>query len=102
MKPTDERRQLPRKSLFLNAKVRIGSHRPFEAVVSDITTHGCSIAKIGQPYDYGVKVYIRPEGLEGVLGTIRWAVGGKLGVEFDAPLYGPVVDHLLRLHSGFG
>ncbi len=101
MNPRDEKRLRPRKALFLNAKVRLGSRESFEAVVSDITTHGCSIATTSQIHDAGTRVFVRPEGLEAILGTVRWVIGGKFGVEFDAPLYAPVVDHLHRLHSGF-
>lgn len=95
-----ERRLLPRKALFLSARVRLSSIEPFEAVISDITTHGCSISSTGLRHGTGTKIYVRPEGLEAILGTIRWAIGRKFGVEFDAPLYPPVADHLVRLHAG--
>lgn len=102
MDRVEEKRLLPRKALFLRAKVRLSSIEPFEGIISDITTHGCSISTTGLRHGAGAKAFVRPEGLEALLGTIRWTTASKFGVEFDAPLYPPVVDHLVRLHAGSG
>lgn len=48
-----------------------------------------------------MRVVIRPQALEGLTGIIRWISGDCAGVEFDRPLHGPVVDHLVRLHATF-
>lgn len=100
MSPTTERRQEPRKRLYLNAMVRINTLAPINAVVYDLTAHGCGIAAKAQPRGRGAKVYLRPNGMEAILGTVQWVSTGKFGIAFDAPLYAPVVDHLLRVHSG--
>ena len=47
----------------------------------------------------GARVTIRPLGIEGLTGVVRWIRGNLVGVEFDTPLYEPVVDHLTRLHT---
>ena len=47
----------------------------------------------------GQRVVIRPKGLEGVSGVVRWTEGQQAGVEFDMPLYEPVVDHLCQLYA---
>lgn len=47
----------------------------------------------------GARVMIRPEGLEGLTGIVRWVTGNLVGVEFDSPLYEPVVDHLVKMHQ---
>jgi hypothetical protein len=96
----DEKRKIPRQALFLNAKVRSGTGLPFDAVISDMTTRGCSLSSLASPDTLGNRITIRPEGLETILGAVRWVVGGRFGVEFDSPLYEPVVDHLRRTHSG--
>jgi hypothetical protein len=101
MNPNDEKRQLPRKPLFLNSKVRLGSLEPFEAIISDLTTDGCGIATTRSFHDTATLVYVRPERLEGIFGKVRWIIGGRFGIEFDTPIYAPVIDHLHRLHSGF-
>lgn len=100
MTQIDEKRRLLRQTLFLNAKVRSGPHLPFDAVISDLTTRGCSLSTIACPDTLGVRISIRPDGLEVISGMVRWVVGGRFGVEFDSPLYEPVVDHLRRSHSG--
>jgi len=44
-------------------------------------------------------VVIRPEGLEGLTGVIRWIEGNRAGIQFDRPIYGPVFDHLAAIHA---
>jgi PilZ domain len=96
----EERRQTARQALFLSAKVRSATHLPFDAVISDITAHGCCLSAIAPPRTLDVRVCIHPEGLEALSGIVRWIVGGRFGIEFNSPLYEPVVDHLRRMHSG--
>jgi hypothetical protein len=96
----DEKRRLFRQTLFLNARARSGTQLPFDAVISDLTTSGCCLSTIARPASLGLRISIRPEGLEAISGSVRWVVGGRFGVEFDSPLYEPVVDHLRRTYSG--
>lgn len=42
---------------------------------------------------------IRPQGMEILTGVVRWMRGGVAGVEFDRPIYGPVLDHLALTHA---
>ena len=42
---------------------------------------------------------IRPEGVEGLTGVVGWIERDCAGVEFDSPIYGPIVDHLVDQHS---
>jgi hypothetical protein len=44
----------------------------------------------------GDSVTIKPEALEAPTGTVRWKEDGWLGVEFNNPMYGPVVDYLAK------
>ena len=44
---------------------------------------------------------LRPERMEGLCGTVRWVSGHEAGIEFDRPLYAPVVEHLHRLYADF-
>lgn len=53
----------------------------------------------GLYFRVGARVVIRPQGLEGLTGVVRWIDGDYAGVEFDREIYQPVVDHLVRLHS---
>ncbi len=69
------------------------------AHISDISQHGCRLTTSTLAVRVGQRIVIRPQGLEGVGGTVRWIEGHQAGFEFEAPLYGPVVDHLRQLHA---
>ncbi len=49
----------------------------------------------------GAQVVLRPQGLEGLCGLVRWVRGHDAGIEFDRPLYTPVVEHLHRKYAEF-
>jgi hypothetical protein len=70
-----------------------------EAQISDISPQGCRLTTHSLAFSPGTRVVIRPQGLEGITGVVRWTEGYSAGVEFDAPLYEPVVDHLSQLHA---
>ena len=65
------------------------------AALADISTHGCCITTASLYLNVGMRVTIKPQGLEGVTGLVRWLSGARAGIEFDRPLYGPVVQHLV-------
>lgn len=67
--------------------------------ISDISPHGCRLATSTLAVRIGLRIVIRPQGLEGLGGVVRWIEGQQAGIEFDAPLYEPVVDHLSQLHA---
>lgn len=46
----------------------------------------------------GTRVVLRPQGMEGMTGVVRWVSGDLAGVEFDRSIYEPVVDHLAGAH----
>jgi hypothetical protein len=69
------------------------------AQISDISPQGCCVTTHSLAVSPGMRVVIRPQGLEGLTGSVRWTEGHSAGVEFDAPLYEPVVDHLSQLHA---
>lgn len=70
-----------------------------EGFISDISSQGCRLAARTLAMRAGLRIVIRPQGLEGISGVVRWFDGHYAGVEFDAPLYQPVVDHLSQLHA---
>jgi hypothetical protein len=49
----------------------------------------------------GDMVVVRPEGLEGLCGVIRWVKAHSAGIEFERALYPAVVDHLHRVFTRF-
>ena len=70
-----------------------------EGHLSDISAEGCCVTTRGLFYRVGASVIIRPEGLEGIAGTVRWVEGCRAGVQFERPLYGPVLEHLVSVHA---
>ncbi|MCJ2188965.1 PilZ domain-containing protein [Novosphingobium sp. 2638] len=67
--------------------------------ISDISAEGCCMRTRGIYLRVGARVVLRPEGMEGLTGIVRWVRSDLSGVEFDRPMYGPVVDHIVATHS---
>lgn len=89
-----------RRSVKLAATCRTQSGLRDNGYISDISAHGCRLTTNALSVRIGSRVVIRPQGLEGLTGIVRWIEGQHAGIEFDAPLYGPVVDHLSQLYGG--
>lgn len=66
--------------------------------LSDISCHGCRIINSSVPLRVGQHIILKPEGLESISCTVRWASFGTAGIEFDHALHPAVVEHLSRLH----
>lgn len=67
--------------------------------ISNISAEGCCVSTDRLYLQAGARIVIRPEGMEGLTGVVRWVDGNRAGVEFDAPLYAPIVDHLAAQYS---
>jgi hypothetical protein len=93
-------RDAERKPVTLSAKCRTMSGVRDEGVVSDLSAKGCCVTTRGLFVQIGARVIIKPDGLEGITGIVRWIAGNRAGIEFDNPLYGPVFDHLTQRHGG--
>ena len=91
---TMDRRET-RKPLVTNVAAKIAQKR-FTVGLSDISCRGCRIVSESVNLRLGERVTIRPEGMESLTGTIRWALSEYAGFEFDYPLHPAVVDHLCR------
>ena len=50
----------------------------------------------------GQRIVVRPEGFEGLAATVRWVSKHQVGVEFERPLYGPVVEHIQQKQKAQG
>jgi len=66
------------------------------ALVFDLSTHGCGLVLRSLNPVVGSRLLIKTPGLEALSGIVRWVNEHRCGVEFDSPLYQPVVDHLCR------
>lgn len=94
-------RRTDRLALVLPARCRSRSGFLDRVIISDISIGGCRIDSLGLVLGVGDMVVIRPDGMEGLTGVIRWTKDHSAGIAFDRPLYPAVVDHLHRTHLRF-
>ncbi len=92
-------RRTQRKQISLAAQCRTATGIRDDGYLSDLSAEGCCITTRGILFLVGSRVLIKPKGLEGLSGVVRWINGHKAGVQFDSPLYGPVVDHLSQMYG---
>ena len=69
------------------------------AVLCDISAHGCCISGFEGYVSLHAPVHIRPRGMEPMLAWVRWLRGDEIGCEFARALYGPVLDYLVARHG---
>jgi PilZ domain len=93
-------RKTERRMVEMTAQCRTQSGLRDKGTISDISPEGCCVTTNALFTREGLRVMIKPEGMEGLSGVIRWIEGNKAGVQFDSPLYGPVFDHLCASHQG--
>jgi hypothetical protein len=89
-----------RKAVDLSARCRTFSGLRDQAYITNISTQGCCVKCQGLLFDVGMRLVMQIEGMEGIVGLVRWVSRQQAGVEFDAPLYAPIVEHLTQLHPG--
>ena len=83
-----------RNQVTLAAQCRTSTGIRDEGYLSDLSPEGCCISTRGILFMVGARVLVKPHGMEGLSGIVRWIDGHRAGVEFDSPLYGPIVEHL--------
>lgn len=98
---TADARRSRRLALTLPARCRTLNGFGDDVVIRDLSAEGCRIMSFALSVRVGGHVVVRPQGLEGLCGTVRWVRGHEAGIEFDRPLYTPVVDHLHRQYGDF-
>lgn len=65
-----------------------------EGWLEDISAVGCCFVTRATCFKPGNHIVLRPGGLEGITGVVRWVKSNRCGIEFSRPLYGAVFDHL--------
>jgi len=94
----DDHRHENRRLVTIAAQCRTQSGLRDSGRISDISADGCCVSTNGLFVKVGSRVMIKPEGMEGLSGIIRWVDGFMAGVQFDSPIYAPVLEHLAALH----
>lgn len=95
-------RKETRKAVAMPARCRTLSGTRDEGALHDLSAHGCCVTMRTLCLNVGSRVIVRPAGLEGIAGVVRWIAGDRAGIEFEKPLYGPIVEHLSQRHAPHG
>jgi len=92
-------RRSERKPVELTAQCRTATGLRDTGQIADISREGCRVYTNSLFFRVGTRVVIRPEGMEGLTGIVRWIDRDCAGIEFDLPIYEPVFDHLVARHA---
>lgn len=94
MPETGQPRRSERLEVEIDAQCRTQSGLRDRGRISNISAEGCCVTTNALFVKVGLRVLVRPDGMEGLSGVVRWIEGNRAGILFDAPLYQPIVDHL--------
>ena len=92
-------RHVLRPSTVWYVQVRMESGVRHIGTIIDLSAGDCRIELHTRVPLLHSKILIKPDGLNALEGTVRWVSGNQFGVAFDRPIYGPVLEHLIRQHS---
>lgn len=82
--------------MLMEVRCRIAPGQSPEVWLTEISVTGCQILVREGLLSQGQYVVIKPKGIEGVPGVVRWLLGEAAGVEFERPLHAAVLAHLLN------
>ncbi len=92
---SDTRRRERRGTVAMPGALRYNVTCRSKVSVSDLSSHGCRVSTCDEGLVVGASVFVRLNDLAPLRATVRWRCAGIVGLEFDHPLYLPVLDHLL-------
>jgi hypothetical protein len=81
----DGRRQRGRDSLFLTARMRLGTEPLREVRVRNLSEGGLMV-ELARVADVGTPITIDLRGIGEVAGTVAWCTEGRLGIALDSPI----------------
>lgn len=89
------RRREPRGQLAMPGTTRDGTTSRCSVAVTDLSTHGCRVIFANDELSHAGQLVISLDNLAPQRAHVRWRNRLTAGLEFDQPLYLPVVDYLL-------
>ena len=92
----DTRRRERRGTVAMPGAIRHNVTCRSNVSVGDLSARGCRILTRDEGITVGTSVFVRLNELAPLRATVRWRGEGSAGLEFDHPLYIPVLDHLLN------
>ena len=93
-------RQSIRYPVWMTASCRTSLGRASDVILSNLSAEGCGVTSSEGLLRSGQLIVVRLESLESLPGRVCWVRSKRAGVKFDQPLYGPVVEHLVRVQLG--
>ena len=93
-----ERRRANRAALSLDATMREGSRSKVKVRLIDISTHGCRI-ECTSTVAADARIWLNIATLESQYCRVVWHCQEFIGLEFEKPLAGAVLDRLLENHQ---
>lgn len=87
-------RRFAREPLAAEGSMRFGGHG-YKVTMENLSEQGCQFwvpRKSGLPEGSVIALYIEKVGP--FAATVRWSRDGWVGVEFDLPVYPPVLKHI--------
>lgn len=90
----EEIRRDERHHIAVEGRYRTGSGVPKDVSVLDISERGCRFFDKFGSLVPGAPITIRIGPIGPIAATVKWAERQVVGVEFEDPIYGPVLDHI--------
>jgi hypothetical protein len=90
-------RQSIRYPVWVTATCRTSLGSVSDVILSNLSVDGCGLTTAEGLLRSGQQIVIRLHSLEPLPGKVCWVRDERAGVKFDRPLYGPVVEHLVRV-----
>ena len=97
MSRTIEPRRAARLCLAMPGRLKTDTGLMDCVAVLDLSIVGCRIASLEIELAQGQALTLRPDRIEAIKGRVRWIQGHRAGIEFERPLYLPVVEHLQKV-----
>ena len=90
-----DRRREGRQRLLTEVRCRLAPGQSPEVWLTEISVTGCQILVREGLIAQDQSVVIKPTGIEGLPGRVKWLLGEAAGIEFEQPLHAAVLAHLL-------
>lgn len=92
----DKTRRTERPPVILPAQCRTQTGMFGSVEIMDLTSDGCRIFAKALPMRVDQRVVLKPKNFQALAGLVRWIEHDFAGIQFESPLYAPVVEHLQR------
>jgi hypothetical protein len=93
---SENNRRSDRRPVVIHAECRTQTGLFGRVEIMDLTPEGCRIFAKGLPMRVGQRIRLKPQNFQPIPGIVRWIEYDFAGIEFERPLYLPVIEHLQK------